>query len=125
MGILSSFARPPLLVVRDEAIGIDDSRAFLSLADVTAKRERLPEGEPALAGEALGDDRAPENEDVDTRIEPAGGCVGRHADRGIGAGRAPRLDPGQPAGLQFRDDLGGNFIIEAHPFGRGACVTLL
>jgi hypothetical protein len=45
--------------VGNKAVGIDDRRSLLGLADMTAERERLAEGEPALAGEAARGDGAP------------------------------------------------------------------
>lgn len=49
----SSGTKPP-----DEAVGIGDGGAALALHDIAAERQRLAEGEPALAGEAAFDDRA-------------------------------------------------------------------
>jgi len=53
LGVLAGLARTALLVLRHEAIGIDDSGAPLALADIAAERERLAEGQPALAGEII------------------------------------------------------------------------
>ena len=61
------------------------------------------------------DHGAPEDEHVDARILPARGGVLRHGERRLRRGRPPRLDPGQPAGLQLADDLAGDFVIEARP----------
>ena len=44
---------------RNETVGVDDGGAVLALADMAAKRERLAEGEPALAGEPALDRRRP------------------------------------------------------------------
>jgi hypothetical protein len=45
--------RALLLVVGNEAVGIDDGGAALALADVAAERQRLPKREPALNGETV------------------------------------------------------------------------
>ncbi|VIO69438.1 hypothetical protein CI41S_19310 [Bradyrhizobium ivorense] len=45
------FAGTPLFVGRHKAIGIDDSRAALALADVTTERQRLVEGKAPLTCE--------------------------------------------------------------------------
>ena len=57
LGFVAGLARALLLVVRDEAIGIDDRRAALALADIAAERQSLAEGEPALARKAVLDHR--------------------------------------------------------------------
>ena len=58
-------------------------------------------------------------------ILPAGGGVLWHGERRFRRRRAPRLDPGHAAGLQFADDLGGDFVVEARPVraGTGASGT--
>ena len=99
-------------VVRDEAVGIDDGGPALALADVAAERQGLLEGQPALGGEALLDDGVPQDEDVDAAVGPAGGGVLRHSERCAHARRAPRLHPGQAAGLQLGDDLVGDLLVE-------------
>ena len=99
-------------VVGDEAVGIDDRRAALALAHVTTKGKRLLEGKPALRGEALLDDCGPQHEDVDTGVGPTGGGIRRHPKRGAHSRRAPRLHPGQAAGLQLGDDLVGDLLVE-------------
>jgi hypothetical protein len=48
----------PLLVVGNEAVGVDDRRAALTLADVAAEAERLAEGDPSLSRKAVLDDGA-------------------------------------------------------------------
>ena len=59
VGLVSVALGPPAFLVRREAVGIDDGRAVLALADIAAEAERLAECEPALAGEAALDDGAP------------------------------------------------------------------
>src|SRR6185437_1076866 len=86
-------------------------RAALALADVAAEVQRLPEGEPMLMGEALLDDRAPQDQDIDAGIAPAGCGVLGQAQAGLGP--APGLHPGHPALLQLGDDLVGDLLIEA------------
>ena len=65
VGLIASVAGTLLLVLGNEAIGIDDGGAALALADIAAEREGLTESEPALAGEAMLDDGAPEDQDID------------------------------------------------------------
>ena len=120
-GFLAGLAGASLLVVRHEAVGIDDGRAVLALAHIAAERERLAKGQPALGGEAVLDHGAPEDQDVDPRILPAGGGVLRHGERRLRRRRPPGLDPGHAAGLQLGDDLAGDFVIEARPVVAGAC----
>ena len=43
LGFLAGLSRALLLVVGDEAVGIDDGRAALALADIAAERQRLAE----------------------------------------------------------------------------------
>ena len=50
---LAGLSRPFLLVVGNEAVGIDDGGAVLALADVAAETEGLAKGEPALDREAV------------------------------------------------------------------------
>src|SRR3546814_15540988 len=92
-------------VVRHEAVGIDDGGAVLALADIAAERERLAKRQPALPGEALLDDAAPEDQDIDPRILPSSGGVPRHGERRLRRRRSPGLDPRHPAGLQLGDAL--------------------
>ena len=47
---LAGLSRPFLLVVGNEAVGIDDGGAVLALADVAAEAEGLAKRQPALAG---------------------------------------------------------------------------
>ncbi len=58
----AGLAGASLLVFRHEAVGIDDGGAALALADMAAKRERLAEGQPTLAGITALDHCAPEQE---------------------------------------------------------------
>jgi hypothetical protein len=67
-GFLAGLAGAALLVLGREAVGIDDSGAALALAHIAAERKRLAEGEPALAGKAVLDHGAPEDQDVDAGI---------------------------------------------------------
>jgi hypothetical protein len=76
-------ARP--FAIGNEAIGIDDRRAFLALAHMAAEAERLAEGEPALAGEATLGDAAPQDEDTDGAVSAAGRGVLRKAEGGVDA----------------------------------------
>ncbi|CDX21452.1 hypothetical protein MPLB_2030030 [Mesorhizobium sp. ORS 3324] len=91
-----------LLVFRDEAIGMHDGRAVLAFADIAAKGKRLPEGEPVLAGIAVFDDSAPQDQDVDAGIAAPRGGILRQAKAGLGA--APRLHPWHATALQIGDD---------------------
>ena len=120
LGLVSALAGAPLLVVGHEAVGIDHGRAALVFADIAAERQRLAEGEPALAGKAVFDDGAPEDQDVDPRIVPAGGGVSRHGEWRFRRRRPPGLDPGYAASLQLADDLAGDFVVEARPVLAGA-----
>src|SRR3546814_3851094 len=74
---------------------------------------------PALAGEATLDDGAPEDQDVDPGVAPLGRGILRHGERRLGFRGAPRLYPGNAAGLQLGDDLVGDFLIEARPVVTG------
>ncbi|KIU01683.1 hypothetical protein QU38_00370, partial [Staphylococcus aureus] len=115
LGLVAGLAGAPLLVVGHEAVGIDDGRAALALADIAAERQRLADGEPALAGKAVLDDGAPEDQHIDPRIMPAGGGVPRHGERRLRRGGPPRLDPGYAAGLQLAHELTGGFVVKARP----------
>ena len=61
LGFLTVLARAMLFFEWHKAVGIDDGRAALALADVTAERQRLAEGKPALACESAFDGSPPEN----------------------------------------------------------------
>ena len=116
---LAGLSRPFLLVVGNEAVGIDDGRAVLALADIAAEAEGLAKRQPALDREAVLDHGTPEDQHVDPGVEPAGGGVLRHGERRLRRRRSPGLDPGHAAGLQLGDDLGGDFVVEARPVGTG------
>ncbi len=115
--LVAGLSRTTAFIVRHEAVGIDDGGAALALADIAAKRQGLAEGQPALAREAVRDHRAPEDQHIDPRVAAPGCGVGRHGERRLGRGRPPGLDPGQPSGLQFGQDLAGDFVIQARPVG--------
>ena len=119
LGVLARLAGAPLFVIGDETVGVDDGDAMLAPADMAAEREGLAEGQPGLAGEAVLDDGAPEDQHVDAGILPAGRGVLRHGERRLGRCRSPGLDPGKPAGFQLGEDPAGDFIIEARPLGAG------
>lgn len=120
---LAGLSRPFLLVVGNEAVGIDDGGAVLALADIAAEAEGLAKRQPALGREAVLDHGTPEDQHVDPGVEPAGAGVLWHGERCLRRRRAPRLDPGHAAGLQLGDDLRGNFIVEARPVGTGPSVS--
>src|SRR5690242_12759959 len=63
---------PLALLVRDEAVGIDDGRTGLALADMAAEPKRLAKREPALAREAALYDRTPEDQHIDPGVAAAG-----------------------------------------------------
>src|SRR5208337_2959126 len=119
LGFFVGLSRALLLVVGYEAVGIDDGRAALALADIAAEGQSLAERAPALAGEAVLDDGAPKDEDVHAGIAAPGGCVVRHSERRLRRRRAPGLDPGHAPGLQLGDDPGGDFVVKARPVGAG------
>ena len=66
--LFSVLGGPLALIVRDEAVGVDDGRTAFALPDIGAEPECLAECEPALAGEAALDDRPPKDQDVDPGI---------------------------------------------------------
>ena len=103
---LAGLARAFLLVVGNEAVGIDDGGAVLALADIAAERRAPGETSASPGREAVLDHRAPEDQHVDPGIVPAGGGVLRHGERRLRRRRSPGLDPGHAAGLQLGDDLG-------------------
>jgi hypothetical protein len=91
----------PTLVLRGEPVGIDDGRAMLAFPHMSIKAQRLAKGQPTLAGEAVLNDGAPQNEHVNPAIAPMGCGVPGHSDRGFRRRRPPGLDPRRPAGLQL------------------------
>jgi hypothetical protein len=80
---------------------------------MASESECLAKGQPALSGEAVLDDGTPEDQHVDPGISALRGSVARHAERRLDCRRPPRLDPGDTAGLQFGDDLVGDFGVKA------------
>src|ERR1700680_1155980 len=72
IGLVSVALGPPAFLVGREAVRIDDCRALLTLADVSAQAKRLAESEPALGAEAAVDHRSPENEHIDARVTALG-----------------------------------------------------
>ncbi len=99
------------LAFGDEAVGITNGGTVLAFADVAAEIERLPEGQPMLRREALLDDCAPEDQNIDAGIAPAGRGILGQAQAGLGA--TPRLNPRHAALLQLGDNLVGDLLIEA------------
>jgi hypothetical protein len=65
IGLVSVALGAPALLVGHKAIGVDDGRAALALADMAAKAERLAKREPVLSAEAVLDHRAPQDQHVD------------------------------------------------------------
>jgi len=84
-------------IPRHEAVGVADTRAALALADIAAQIQRLAKGEPMLMGEALLDDRAPQDQDIDPGIAPAvaafSGRPKPALTRPTAAPKAPALAP--------------------------------
>jgi hypothetical protein len=117
---LAGFSRAPLLVLGREAVGIDDGGATLALANIAAKGGRLAIGEPTLSGETVLNHGAPKDQDIDAAIGAASAGVLRQAERGLGGGLTPWLDPRKAPGLKFGDDLAGDFVIEVRPLRAGA-----
>ncbi|RMC36600.1 HipA domain-containing protein [Paracoccus alkanivorans] len=122
---LQGFGGAALFVFGHEAVGIDDGGAALALQDIAAERERLTEGEPALAGKVTFDHRAPQKQHVDPRIAPAGRGILRKAERRFRRSRAPGLNPRHAACLQLGDDLVGDLGVEIGPVTPGAGVSLV
>jgi hypothetical protein len=71
LGSSPSFLPAPL-VFGYETNSIVDATAPLSVAYVTAKSERLSQGQPVLRRASPVDDGNPQNEDVDPRIAQLG-----------------------------------------------------
>ena len=111
---------PPALLIGDEAVGIDDSRAGLALTDMAAEPKRLAKREPALARKAALYDCTPQDQHIDPGVAAAGRGILRHGEGCPRGRRAPGLDPGHAACLQLGDDLVGDFLIEARPVPAGA-----
>ena len=113
------------LTLGNEAIGIDDGGSPLSLPDMAAEPERLTKGQPALAGEAVFNDGAPQNQHVNSRVAALRRSIARHGERRLDRRRPPWLHPWDAAGLQFGDDLVGDFGVKARPILTGARVRFL
>ena len=122
--ILAGLAGASLLVVGDEPVGINDSGAVFAAPYMAAKRQRLAESQPALAGITVLDDSAPENEHVDAGVAAPRGGVLRHGERRLRRGRTPRLDPRQPPSVQLADDLCGDLVIQASAARAGLVAVL-
>lgn len=112
---LTVLARAPLFVHRHKAIGIDDGRAALALANVTAERKRLTECKPALTCERAFGGSSPEDQNVDAAILAAGRGILRQGQLRLRRRGAPRLHPWHSARLKFADDLVGDFVIKVCP----------
>ena len=110
------------LALGNEAIGIDDGGSPLALPDMAAEPERLTKGQPALAGEAVLNDGAPQNQHVNPGIAALRRGVARHGERRLDRRRPPWLHPRDAAGLQFGDDLVGDFGVKARAVLTGARV---
>ena len=70
---------PAALVLRCEAVGVNDGRAALALAHMPIKAQRLAKRHPALACEALLNDGAPQDEHVDASVVPMGRGILGHS----------------------------------------------
>src|SRR3546814_12862797 len=79
LAILAAFSA--LVGVHLDPVSIDDGRALLALADATAERKRLLEGQPMRGAIALRHGSHPQGEDVDAAIGNA-----RRAKRDVGRG---------------------------------------
>jgi hypothetical protein len=108
------------LTLGNEAIGIDDGGAPLSLPDMAAEPERLTKRQPALAGEAVFNNGTPQNQHVNSRVAALRRSIARHGERRLDRRRPPWLHPWDAAGLQFGDDLVGDFGVKAGPILTGA-----
>ena len=87
--------------------------AQYSIPDMAAEPERLAKGEPALSGEAVLDDRTPQDQHIDPGISALRSSVARHGERRLDCRRSPWLHPGDTPGLQLGDDLVGDFGVKA------------
>src|SRR3546814_787607 len=110
---------PATLVIGNEAIGIYDGGAVFAFADIAAQPQSRAEGEPALRGEAMLNDRAPEDQDVDAGIATIGRGVPRHGKWRRYRARAPGLDPGEAACLQLGNNLGRDLVVDVRALGSG------
>jgi len=125
LGVLASLAGASLLVAGDEAVGVNNGDAVLAPADMAAEREGLAKDQPALTGEAVLDDGAPEDQHIDAGIAASRGRVPGHGEGRLGRRCPPRLNPGKPAGLQLGENHAGDFIIEARPVGAGTGARIM
>lgn len=96
-----------------EAVGINEGHALLALADMAAKRKRLPEGEPVLGGEAALDDGAPEDQDIDPRIGIPRRRIARQTEPRFRF--VPGLHPRHAARFELRDDFCRHIGIKLRP----------
>ncbi|MFK4526915.1 hypothetical protein ABIF90_004896 [Bradyrhizobium japonicum] len=101
MACASVLPRAPLFLDRHKAISIGDFGAALAMADLTAERERLAEGEPTLPGESAFDNGSPEDEDVSATVWPDSRCIFRHRQRRFRRSRTPWLNPEDLFGLEL------------------------
>ena len=69
-------------------------------------------------------DGSPQDQHVNATVLPVSRRVFRHGQRRLCRGRTPGLDPGHAAGLEFGDDLVGDFVIEARPVLAGARASI-
>ena len=98
---------------------------MFALLHAAARLDGLLKGQPRLRGETVGDDRAPQDQDVDAGIIARGERIAREAGAGS-AGLSPRLDPWDAARLEFGDDAGGHLVIEIGArFGLGGRFSVL
>src|SRR5260370_27274211 len=123
VGLASVALGASAFLIWREAVGVDYGRAPLTLADVSAKAERLAEGKPALACESALDDDIPKDQYVDAGIAALGCRVLRHVERRLRRRRPPGLNPRNTASLQLGDDLVGDFLIKARPVPTDASVS--
>ena len=119
-GVLARLLHALAFLAGDEAVSVDDGRAALALAHIAAERERLAEGEPALAGVAALDDSTPEDQDVDPGVAPTGCGVLRQGEWRVHTRGSPGLHPGQAPGLEFGDDPVGDLVVEGRAVTRGS-----
>ena len=90
LGVVAALARARAFSrLGREAVGIDDGRAALALADQPPASMRLPEGQPRLRRTAVLDDRAPQDQDIDAGI----GARGERVARQSGGPRRRRVAP--------------------------------
>ena len=120
MRFLTGLGGASLLVARHETVGVDHRGATFALAHMAAKRQRLAKRKPALSCKTVFDRAPPEQQNVDAAVGAVGRSIFRQGQRRLCRSRAPRLNPGHPAGLELGDDLVGDFVIEACPVLTGA-----